>query len=668
MKSIVKHPLRMTALAAAVATAFGQAQAQDAADLKELTKPGSEISAGVGYVDENNQRFGEFSGLNEDGTYLLFDARIRQRDDATGTWLKFDARNLGLDSRSARFEHERQGNWGYFIDFDARPRFTPYTINTGLGGIGTTTQTVDTTGVTAPRVAVHLKTEREKVAVGFNKYLLEGMNLKVSFASETKDGARPFGVYSFGPSFLAEPIDSTTNQVNAILSYATERYELSGGYSGSTYDNKNQRIDLIPPGSFNPSFMSLPPDNEAHKLHLSGGYAFSKATRGTFKVAYTRATQNEAFFAPTLSGNSSLDGEVNTTLAQLGLSTRATSRLTVRAKLRYEDRDDKTPRLQYLSSTNTVRDGFNNPRSVRSTDASVDANYTLGPGYRLNGGLELDKRERNAPNARSVPYRTSTDEWRARIGVRRGLSETLNGSISYVHAERDGSAILPDTYTAGTSGSNVVIPIHWSDRKQDKVRMTLDWIATDELSVNFAVEGRKEKYPSFGTYIEGLHDGTSKLYSVDASYALSDAWQFSVWASRLDGEISTGSGRAATTFESELRTVGDAIGFGVTGKPMARVKVGADFSYLDDQNEYRLSGGGAPATPIPDYYYKTTSLKVYGKYELTRTSGVRVDYAYYRSKTNDWTWANWAYPDGTTFSQGPLEKVNFVGVSYLSRF
>lgn len=671
MKTIVKHSLRMTALAAAVATAFGQAQAQDTAGQQSLTMPG-EISVGVGYVDKDNQRFGQFSGLNEDGAYLLFDARIRKRDDATGTWLKFDVRDLGLDSRSARFEHERQGNWGYFIDFDAKPRFTPYTINTSLGGIGTTTQTVDTTGVTTPRVPVHLKTEREKVSLGFSKDLAEGMNFKVSFANETKEGSRPFGVYSFGPAFLAEPIDSTTSQLNATLSYATDRYELSGGYSGSMYDNKNQKIDLLPAASFNPSAISLPPDNEAHKLHLSGGYAFSKATRGTFKVAYTRATQNEAFFAPTLSGNSSLNGEVNTTLAQLGLSSRATSRLTVRAKLRFEDRDDKTPRVPYYTPTGTSRpfisDGLNATWSVRSTDASIDANYTMGQGYRLNGGLEYDKRERNAPVLRAVPYRTTTDEWRARVGVRRGLSETLNGSISFVHAERDGSEILPDTWPTGTAGANVVIPIHYSDRKQDKVRLTLDWIATDQVSVNGAVESRKEKYPSVGTYVEGLHEGTSQLYSIDASYAVSDAWQVFVWASRLDTERNTGSGRGTTTFESVLRTVGDAIGFGVTGKPMSRVQVGADFSYLDDQNEYVLTGGGAPGTPIPDYYYRTTKLKVYGKYDLTRNTGVRVDYVYYRSKTNDWTWANWAYPDGTTFSQGPLEKVNFVGVSYLSRF
>ena len=38
-----------------------------------------------------------------------------------GTWLRFDGRNLGLDSRQLRFEHNRQGNWGYFIEYGQIP-------------------------------------------------------------------------------------------------------------------------------------------------------------------------------------------------------------------------------------------------------------------------------------------------------------------------------------------------------------------------------------------------------------------------------------------------------------------------------------------------------------------------------------------------------------------
>ena len=72
--------------------------------------------------------------------------------------------------------------------------------------------------------------------------------------------------------------------------------------------------------------------------------------------------------------------------------------------------------------------------------------------------------------------------------------------------------------------------------------------------------------------------------------------------------------------------------------------------------------------PLNDIHTKVTSFKLYGKYALDRKSGVRVDYGYDRYQTDDWTWANWVYVDGTTVLQNPDQKVSFLGVSYYYRF
>ena len=130
--------LRLTAVAAALLAVFGSAQAQETADLAQLTKPESSVEVGIGYVNKDNRRFGQYNGLTDGGVYGLLDLNVVRRIDASGTWLKFSGRNPGLDNRELRFEHNRQGNWGYFIEYGQTPRVNPFTIFTGLAGAGST--------------------------------------------------------------------------------------------------------------------------------------------------------------------------------------------------------------------------------------------------------------------------------------------------------------------------------------------------------------------------------------------------------------------------------------------------------------------------------------------------------------------------------------------------
>lgn len=664
MKTITTHHLHHAVMAAAIAAAFGPALAQQ-------TEPAltSEVSAGIGYVDKDNQRFGEFSGLRDKDPYLLLGADVVRRDDATGTWLKLTGRNLGLDSRSLRFEHQRQGDWGYFIEYDAIPRFAPYTYNTGLAGIETTTQTVGTTAT--PKSDIELSTKRKNISAGFSKLLGSGFDFQVRFRNEDKDGSRAYGVYSPGPHFLAEPINWTTRQWEATMGYTSDRFQFTGGYYGSTYDNANTRLNMLglvfPAGT--PSFMALPPSNQAHQLHAAGGYSFTPTTRGTFKVAYTRATQDEAFDVATFGGQRSLDGQVNTTLLQFGLNARPIPKLSLRADVRYEDRDDKTPRAQYISALSTTRSGFNNPRSLRSTKGKLEASYLLPAGIRLTGGAERDERERSVPNLRSVPFREETEDTTYRVELRRSLSETLNGAVALVRDERTGSSPVRDTYAAGTTGSNVVMPFHWNDRKRDKAKLTLGWMPTQRLSVQGVFEDGKDKYRSFDTFVEGLHNADSRFYSLDGSYAISDAWQASAWVSRTEiksHQVSTSGGQWA----AGLMTRGDSYGVGLQAKPMARLQLGADVVRSYDRDKFDMSrvGAGTAVTSLPNLYYKLTSLKLFAKYAVQRNSGVQLDFIHDRRSTDDWTWNNWTYPDGTRVIQNPREKVNFIGVRYYYRF
>jgi MtrB/PioB family decaheme-associated outer membrane protein len=655
MNTTRHHRFPLTTLAAVLITVFNPARAEEEPDLAALTKPESTVNVGAGYVTDDNMRFGQYTGLQDQGTYSLLDADVVKRDEATGTWTRVYGRNLGLDHREARFEHEQQGNWGYFIDYSRIPRFEPLSINTTLTGIGTANQ--DLTGTT--QRPVKLETERDVAALGFTKHLGRGLDVQVRFRNEEKDGSRFFGRQ--GPDFLAEPIDYTTNQWEAMLNYTGEKLQLSGGYYGTFFTNRNAALDAINGGSNNP--VALPPDNQSHQLYLSGGYSFTPTTRGNFKVSYSKATQDDDFFtAPTFAGNTSthLDGEVNTTQMQMGLTARPMPKLSLLANLRYEDRDDKTPLVQFITPSAT-RDGFNVPFSRSSKTGKLEASYRLPNEFRLTGGVDYEKRKRNVLPLRQINWRAENEETSYRVELRRLMSETLNGALSVIHSKRDGGDYLPST----GSVSDVIDPLHWSDRTRDKVRLSLDWMPVEPLSVQFIADRARDLYDGRPL---GPDTGKARFYSVDAAYTVSDELQLTAWASREDtrarqGTISSGG----ETWFANLRNLGDAVGLGARSKLSTKLEVGADLQRSSDNSEYRLE---ASTGSLPDVGYELNALKLYARYAVRENYGVRADFVHERWKTDEWAWINPTFYNGgnTTISQDALQRVNFIGLSVYYRW
>ncbi|HKU45494.1 MAG TPA: MtrB/PioB family decaheme-associated outer membrane protein [Burkholderiales bacterium] len=662
---------------AAALVAAGPAWADEADDeIKKLTRPESTVEAGLGFVDSDNTRFGQYNGLVEDGLYLLFDLRYQRRDDPTGTWTTFSGRNLGLESRELRFEQSRQGNWGYFLDFSQTPRYSPYTPITGLTGEDSSSQTVNGTA----QREIELKTERKAIGVGVDKWISSRWDVKLTARQEEKTGRRLFGSGG-GTAFLVDPIDYKTQLYEATVGYTDEKMQFTGGYFGTNFDNYKNRLDVAgSPSGITP--IGLPPANQSHQLNLAGGYNFSRTTRGTFKVAYTHQTQEAQFIDVSTTGRTNLGGVVDTKFGQIGLTTRPMPRLAVVADLRYEDRDDKTPVVDYfnVSTTNTAT-GVNEPRSIKSTVGKIEGTYQLPSQMRLTGGVDLDVRKRNTSDVRVVSFREKTEERTLRVDLRRDMSETLNGSIGIAHSKRDGSEWQTTvTATPGQLGSNLVHPVHLADRDRDKIRGTLGWMPLEQLDLHLRAEASRDEY---GGRTLGMQDGSARFLSLDGAYRLGENWQLSAWISRDDtkanlrscmsaasnnnGDISACPNTAASPiWTANMRNVGTAFGLGLRGKATAQLELAADLTLSNDRGEFR--NGPAPAvapavTPPPDVSYDRFVTKVTAKYALQKNTGMRVQYIRDRFSTNDWTWENWTYSDGSRVLGNNQQTVNFLGVS-----
>lgn len=673
---------------------FASATYGDAFDaLKDQSKPKSTINMGAGYLFNDNARFGQYNGLNNDGAFGIFNMDIRHRNDETGTWLKLFGRNLGLQNRDVRFEHNKQGHWGYFIEYSATPRHESFTANTSVSGIGSTDPQIPTTNT--PGDPAHLKTERHSISFGMNRFLPGNLEFQLHFRNEEKDGDRIFGRGNRlgapspravgGFEFIPEPINSTIRQFGASLDYLGKDLQLSGGYYGTMYANKNSLLEpnggsavggIYAPNNFTP--MTLAPDNQSHQAFLSGGYSFSPTIRATFKTAYTRATQTDSF-SPTLFSApgipSHLGGRIDTYLAQAGLTARPLPKLSINTNFRFEDRDDKTPVVFYnpmatlLDLNGNTWSGLNNPRSFRTITGKFEASYALPKDFRLIGGIDYDHTERSG-FASNTSHRNRTDEISSRIELRRSLSDTITGTLSYIHSERFGSQFLTNTTGTGDPFFNLIAPSNLADRSRDKVRLMANWEPLDALSIQVAIDESLDNYGHRDGSNLGLRKGSARNYSVDATYTFSENWQATAWFSRNETQIDQASRNPITDqgvreiWSAKLQDYGTSVGFDVNGKLTDKIDTGASFLYSDFVNKFKQHVVLQPqVNVVPNLSTQYSSLRLYARYEIRKNLALRLDYILDHFKTNEWTWGRWTYTDGTKFTQDNNQLVNFAFVS-----
>ncbi len=692
MKLNKKRDFPLAAIAAALLAAYGPVWAQTDDEVKLLTRPTSSIALGTAYLSKDAPRFGLYSGMKDEGLYGVLDFNIIRLDEATGTWLKFNGRNLGLESRDLRVTHERQGDWAYSLDYSETTRHEPRSVTTAVRGIGTANLIVPNTST--PGSALSLKMKREATGLTFSKQLGGGFEVLVKVRNEEKDGARLFARgESGGMEFTPEPINSTTRQLDTTLGYTNENLHLNVGYYGSAYDNHSTALNIAGGTTLalrtTHNLIALPPDNESHQLHVGGGYKFSPTTKGTFKVAYARATQNSTFIT-SVPVATDLGARVDTTRAQFGVSSRPLPKLSLLANFNYDDRDDKTPVRRFATvvvpGTSTFT-GQNEPRSMRTTSGKLEASYLLPMAMRVTGGFDYVEKDRNSYPVRVTGYREKTEEASYRMVLQRSMSETVSGSIEYVHSNRHGSPYLASTMTnLANNPVQAITPIHLMDRQRDKVRLSASWTPSEELSLQFALDESRDDYGHRTAAQMGLREGRANNISVDATYSLSDDWQANAWVSRNATRLDQAGGGVAnapaltplnTAWLAALTNNGKSVGIGLRGKMGSKFDVGVDLSHSEVIDAYRMqlltSGAPISAAP-PSYFTRQSSLKAFTKYAVDKNAIIRFDYIYDRFSTNDWTWSTltnpttWTYSDGTQISQRQRQNAHLVGVTYIYRF
>lgn len=634
--------------------------------IKQLSKPHSVVHFGAGYLFNDNARFGQYSGVRDEGAYGIGNINIIKRNDDTGTWFKLMGRNLGFDNRDVRFEHSKQGNWGYFIDFSQTPRYEPFTVNTAVTGIGSNLPVIPASSTTGE--PVHLKTERQTLAFGLNKLFPGNFAVQLHFRTEDKGGARLFGRAS---RLIPEPINYTTRIFGATVDYNSKQLQLSGGYYGTMFLNK---YDALYPTGGHTVPLALPPDNQSHQIFLTGGYSFSPTIRSTFRAAYTRATQTDTFFstqslAPGIGNH--LDGRIDTTLLQAGITSRSLPKLTLLTNFRFEDRDDRTALSFYHVLPEQLDLNANrgvNPRSFRTLTGKFEANYALPKQFHLIGGIDYEHWDRNG-SATYVTNRRNTDEISYRAELRRSLAETITGTISYIHSNRWGSHFLPSMTTSGEPFVNLIAPFNLADRNRNKVRLSINWEPIEPLSLQVMMDESFDNYGHRADSNLGLQKGSARNYSLDAAYTFSEHLQAVAWFSRNETHIDQASrnwqpnGSAREIWSANLENIGTSFGIDINSQPTEKLEMGVSLAHSFIKDKFKQSTSEPEIYSVPNISHQLSNMKLFARYTVRRDLSLQLDYILNRFKTNEWTWSNWTYLDGSQLTQDTNQIVNFIGLS-----
>ena len=713
--------LQQTAIALAVLAVFGVARAAD-----EEGPMQASVRAGVGLASGDSADralWGQYNGMRDSRGYGLLDFDYARRLES-GQQINVTGTNLGLDTRELLLSWKKQGDWKFAAEFDQLTRVNPFTVNTGMSGVGSTTPQISYLGSVGSGSNYDLQTRRTRLGMSFSKWFSPTVQFEASLKGEQKKGERAFGIGMACPSsiapgcaptdgvstggavlFMAEPVNSAHNQIEARVSYAGADLKLNGGYYGSFFNNRNSTLNPAVQGTLNGPLgngleanagilnilnmpVALPPDNQSHQFDLAGNYAFSKTTRANFKVAYTHATQNQDFAGAGLSGapagRTNLGATVDTKLALLGITARPIAKLTLLADARYEDKNDKTPIAYYNLEGATFK--FTNrdlPNTKLRGKLGAIYQFTSDIQGSLTGQYEQIDRGTFTSTAAALgisALRQKTDETTVRAELRKRMTDELSGAITLESANRSGSNWLQPNIggigvsdSAAVNGQTAILMPMLADRHRNKARLFATWQPMEALALQFNAEYGKDSFKGSDV---GLRDTRMDLFGLDASYVISENWNMTAYVSV--GSQTLNQVRPAG-YLLAFDNTNTAAGLGVNGKPLESLEIGGSIGYVRDKNAYSqsLDASASPGSAallaaaggLPDIVYEATHLKLFGKYALSATSAVRVDAQYQRSKWNDWgsgyNGTPFVYSDNTTLSMKPVQNVGYLGVSYI---
>lgn len=624
-----------------------------------------EIEVGAVHVPTDSFKFGDYSGLDEDKVYVNGNAEARYRGE-DARYGNLEGSDLGLESRTVGVEGGRQGEFGLALLYDELPHLledsaaTPF-LNTGSSqdflalpdNWVPANSTRNMTALPTSLQDVDIHTKRKTLQGGFSYLPSQHVELVGKASRITKQGTDAIGGAigsSFGSSrasILRGPVDYETYQVDFSASYTRRRFQSQVGYYGSFFDDQQNALTWMNPfvdasATDSQGRLALPPDNRFNQVYASLGYDILSHTRASAYLAIGRMTQDENFLpystnaglAVSALPTNSLDGEVDTRLVDVKLSSRPLARLRLSAQYKYNERDNKTDQNSY---TYVVAD------TALSTNARTNLPYgyqqnlwRLEAGYRLpwrtevSAGFDYDRFERPLQEVDETRDKTAWSKFQFRP------LDRIDAWVKYAHSDR--SASNYQTIPAIEPPQNPQMRLFYmAERDRDEISGSISLLALDDLNIDITGFYAEDDYTDTSI---GLIDVDDMSYTVDLSYTPRDnitAYLFYTYE-KIESRQRNSAFFSAPVWNQKSRDSFDTVGVGVKVEAIRRkLDLGADYLYSRGRGKIDVQGTDGDSDSFPDVKTRLHGLDVYADYSLRPNMSVKAGYRYEKYDSSNWS-------------------------------
>ena len=682
------------ALSAASTSALAADTSQWKCESCPFEKAGSSgtLDAGIGAVSDDSAKFGDYTGLNKKGPFVIAGGDARFRNEA-GLFGSVTASDLGLDSRELAAEIGQEGLYSLKVRYAEIPHYLTDTAMTPFLGNGGGVLSLPAGFPAANTAAMPLGTTLQPVELGFDHsrfdaglswIIGQGWSTRVSLRHDVRDGTqRIAGSFYSSASHLVAPVDQVTDQMEVAASYFSQRLQASVAYQVSVFRNGQDSLTWANPftplvAGANTGQLALAPDNQFHQIIASAGYEITPQIRASGDIAFGRMTQNVAYVDPTLNPNlavtvpalpaASLDGRVDTFNANVKLTANMNEKLRLNASYSRDVRDNRTTSLSYPAVSVDTYLGpvprSNQPFSFTQDRYKASGDYR-GPGsLKTSVGIDQNNIQRTL---QEVVDTRETTLW-GRLNMQ--AAEKVSLAFKLAHGDRSGSTYGVATWV-DPAENPLMRKFYLADRKRDTGGVRADFAAAENVNIGFSADVANDDY-SHSTI--GLIDGRSVNAGADISVALSDQTQLHGFLqgerirSRQAGSQVYGSPDWTGTTEDTV----NVLGFGIKHLALkGALELGADLTFARSNSDVVVDAG-ASSPPFPAATTNLDSLKLRAIYRLKENMSLVGSYWYEHYDAQDWRLEGVqaaTIPNLLAFGvQPPRYNVNVIQVALRYRF
>ena len=747
---VQSHQVRLSAIALAVSgMLLGLSAAADEAEIKALTQPANTYDLTVLAPSASSAKFGEYNGLNSSATKLTGGLSLRggsayanNEQGGLSRW-SILARDIGLSSGSAEFSTAEQGAWSLKFGFDALTHHldgtyqTPY-LGTNGGNLFTLPSNFGLAATSGAGVNVlnanqlaafhnlDIASTRKNSSVNATMAIDSRNSLSFDFNHLVLSGAKlmGFGIAGVGGAtgeavaILPMPTSSKTDTVSVAWNWRGDQSYATASYFGSFYTDDYDRVNFQSYAGTSAytgalQAMTTPPSNSFNQFNLQGGTTLSPQNKLVANVSYGTGRQNAPFVTPeagllvTPSTQTSLNGEVINTHADVKLTNRTYKDWTLSAGLRYDERDNQT--TSYMQNFNAISGQHtalypNTPLSNKKSLLELAGDYRLKAGQSMRVAYVHEDIERwcnsfavgtGYPAGTNCVTAKSSKDDRVDASYRLKANETVDLRLGLGYSDRQtttdpyaisnfigtngavpGPVPSPNLTPKGQNAGDYYgfYPFFTASRTQQSVKGQVNWEASEQVSVGLSAKYTEDKYGA-GTY--GVQNGNTWSFNADTSYNYQENGAVYAYATKqhrqreltsLQRNTVTASAASATavgipaiaTWTNMLKDDDTTVGIGIKqgGLMGGKLEIAGDVTYSLGAGAYgtvlnysgTTTGGLTCSAPqisscgqLPDIKSTMGQASLTGTYQVDKASKVAVRYAYQKLSSADYYYNGYQY-------------------------